>query len=182
MNDVDPPPYRGRVILLQEQQQQHDEGGAVLQECDDAAVDSSYRNAQILEADDDYSEFGTALAMSSYTNTLVVGIPRNIDMSTADPTVQVYYQTTTDNNTKFWETSHESPNESRDDMTGSWVAVAEDGTRQRVRIAYSARCYQQSGDPGDAALHGAAVVNDNVVTNVRQGDRLYLPTTGAVSL
>jgi hypothetical protein len=152
----DPTPYRGRVILLQ-------------QDMEDVEF-TRYYTVQILEADDDYSEFGTALAMSSYTNTLVVGIPRDIEMSIPGPTVQVYYQTTPGVE-GHWEMLDEFPNAAQNDQTGSFVAISADARR----IAYSAPHYQP--DPGDP-LHVANGANGNR----RDDDQFYNPTTGAVSI
>jgi hypothetical protein len=113
----------------------------------DTAAAVFYQTAQTLEADDDYSEFGTALALSSSTNALVVGIPRDSE----GPTVQVYktQQMAINNNdqddgtTNYqWQTVEVFSGDSS--RQGYWVAISNDASR----FVYSAPNYQP--DPGKA--------------------------------
>jgi hypothetical protein len=177
-DEDEPPAFRGGVILLQAVE---DENGG--------ARPPIFRTVQILEARDDYSEFGRALALSSSTTanstSLVVGIPRNIGLSLTGPTVQVYVRQETvvvaatvednaaDAQEQYWEMVDEFPSQSINDASGSWVAVSDDGSR----ILYSAPTYQREADgdidSADKADYDAERLDD---------DQLYDPTTGAVLL
>jgi hypothetical protein len=153
--------YRGRVVLLQQQQ--------------DGARPFYYRTVQVLEAPEDYTAFGTAVALSSSStnSTLVVG---SAFSTTGPTTVQVYVQrasAATAANDSHWEIVGEFPNQSNDDLSGYWVAVSDDGSR----IVYSAPKYQPeaAGDIGYAAPR----------TNGEEGgplDDQYDNPTGAVLL
>jgi hypothetical protein len=190
----DDEPYRGRVILLQQQQQQAAAEEDNVEGGEDIARRPFYRTVQILEANDGWSEFGTALALSSSSttinSTLVVGVPHNIGNSLrTKPKVQVYVRQTTaaaDGNTDaaeeehYWEMVDEFPNLSNNDETGSWVAVSDDGSR----VLYSAPNYQPD-DPGDIGFVDKP--DDDAATKAAGrgtdgDDDWYNPATGAVLL